>query len=72
MSKTKYSPVTKISAVERWLSGDAGQRTIAKSLRVSLACFQQWIQNYECMGAEAFMMAGHKQSFSVLRKKLAS
>jgi len=54
MSKSKYSPTVKIEAVQRWLSGEAGQVTIARSLGISIASLQQWIRNYESMGAEAF------------------
>ena len=54
MSKSKHSPASKIEAVQRWLSGKAGQVTIARSLNISIACLQQWIRNYESMGAEAF------------------
>jgi len=54
VSKIKHSPAVKIEAVQRWLSGEAGQTTIARSLSVSIACLQQWIRNYESMGVEAF------------------
>jgi len=61
MSKSKHSPTVKIEAVERWLSGEAGQTTIARSLSVSIACLQQWIRNYESMGAEAINPAFRKK-----------
>jgi len=54
MAKSKHSPTVRLEAVHRWLSGEAGQVRIARSLGISSTTLQQWIRNYESMGAEAF------------------
>ena len=55
MSKRKVSVEDKIYAVNLYLDGKESQRRIADMFDVSLASVQQWIRNYESMGANAFM-----------------
>lgn len=61
MSKEKVSVENKIYAVNMYLDGIASQRRIAAMFDVSLAAVQQWIRNYESMGADAFTLKGHKK-----------
>lgn len=51
MSKRKVSAEDKIYAVNLYLNGKESQRRIADMFDVSLASVQQWIRNYESMGA---------------------
>lgn len=51
MSKRKVSVEDKICAVNLYLDGKESQRRIADMFAVSLASVQQWIRNYESMGA---------------------
>jgi len=67
MSRTKHSAAEKINAVERWLSGEAGQVTIARALGISSTSLQQWIRNYESMGPEAFTMTKPKRYSAELK-----
>ena len=53
MSKRKVSVADKIYAVNLYLDGKESQRRIADMFDVSLASVQQWIRNYESMGANA-------------------
>jgi transposase-like protein len=61
MSRTQINPSEKIAAVQMYLDGKGSQKSIAVALNISKTCFQQWIRNYECMGTDAFSMAGHKK-----------
>ena len=56
MSKRKVSVEDKIYAVNLYLNGKESQRRIADMFDVSLASVQQWIRNYESMGANAFTL----------------
>ncbi|RGG07670.1 helix-turn-helix domain-containing protein, partial [Ruminococcus sp. AF27-12AA] len=56
MSKRKVSVEDKIYAVNLYLDGKESQRRIADMFDVSLASVQQWIRNYESMGANAFTL----------------
>ena len=58
MSKRKVSVEDKIYAVNLYLDGKESQRRIADMFDVSLASVQQWIRNYESMGANAFTLKG--------------
>ena len=69
MSKIRISPGEKISAVQRYLDGKGSQKIIAAALNISETSFQQWIRNYESMGPDAFLMAGHKKYSAVLKQK---
>lgn len=61
MSKRKISGNEKLTAVLRYLDGKTSQGQIACELNVSLASVQQWIFNYESMGADVFSMKGNKK-----------
>lgn len=61
MSKIKVSDQEKISAVLQYLDGKTSQGQIANELNVSKASVQQWICNYESMGANVFLMKGNKR-----------
>ena len=62
MSKRKVSVEDKTYAVNLYLDGKESQRRIADMFDVSLASVQQWIRNYESMGANAFTLSGNKSS----------
>lgn len=61
MSKRKISGNEKLTAVLRYLDGYTSQGQIASDLNVSLASVQQWIFNYESMGADVFLMKEYKK-----------
>ena len=61
MSKRKISVEDKIYAVHLYLDGKESQRRIASMFEVDLSSVQQWIRNYESMGAEAFTLKGYKK-----------
>ncbi len=61
MSKRKISVEDKIYAVHLYLDGKGSLRQIASLFDVSLSSFQQWIRNYESMGADAFTLKGSKK-----------
>ena len=54
MSKRKISVEDKLYAVNLYLDGKESQHGIAAMFDVSTASVQQWIRNYESMGADAF------------------
>ena len=68
MSKRKVSVEDKIYAVNLYLDGKESQRRIADMFDVSLASVQQWIRNYESMGANAFTLKGNKKYFKELNE----
>lgn len=51
---TKYSPQDKIQAVKKYLHGNDGGKTIAKSIMVHPSMLHQWIKQYEIFGDDAF------------------
>ncbi len=61
MSKRKISVEDKIYAVNLYLDGKESQHRIASMFDVSIASVQQWIRNYESMGADAFTLKGNKK-----------
>ena len=61
MSKRKITGNEKLTAVLRYLDGNISQGQIARDLHVCLASVQQWISNYESMGADVFLMKGRKR-----------
>ena len=63
MSKRKVSVEDKIYAVNLYLDGKESQRRIADMFDVSLASVQQWIRNYESMGANTFTLKGNEKIF---------
>lgn len=69
MSKRKVSVADKIYAVNLYLDGKESQRRIADMFDVSLASVQQWIRNYEFMGANAFTLKGNKKYSKELKQQ---
>ncbi|EOQ01592.1 hypothetical protein KOY_05084 [Bacillus cereus VDM021] len=51
---SKFSSKEKIRAVRRYLSGNEGGKTIAKSIGVHPSILHQWIKQYEFSGKNAF------------------
>ena len=69
MSKRKVSVEDKTYAVNLYLDGKESQRRIAHMFDVSLASVQQWIRNYEFMGANAFTLKGNKKYSEELKQQ---
>ena len=69
MSKRKVSVEDKIYAVNLYLDGKESQRRIADMFDVSLASVQQWIRNYESMGANTFTLKGNKKYSKELKQQ---
>ncbi len=69
MSKRKVSVENKIYAVNLYLDGKESQQRIAHMFDVSLASVQQWIRNYESMGANAFTLKGNKKYSKELKQQ---
>lgn len=69
MSKKKISVEDKIYAVNLYLDGKESQHRIASMFDVSLASVQQWIRNYESMGADAFTLKENKKYSKELKKQ---
>ena len=69
MSKRKVSVEDKTYAVNLYLDGKESQRRIADMFDVSLASVQQWIRNYESMGANAFTLKGNKKYSKELKQQ---
>ncbi len=61
MCKRKIAVEEKITAVNRYLDGKGSQKQIAVSYGISQASFQQWLRNYEAIGADAFTLKGYKK-----------
>lgn len=72
MSKRKISVEDKIYAVNLYLNGKESQYRIVAMFHVSLASVQQWIRNYESMGAEAFALNGYKKYSKELKQQAVS
>ncbi len=69
MSKKKISVEDKIYAVNLYLDGKESQHQIASMFDVSIASVQQWIRNYESMGADAFTLKGNKKYTKKLKQQ---
>ena len=69
MSKRKVSVENKIYAVNLYLDGKESQQRIAHMFDVSLASVQQWIRNYESMGANVFTLKGNKKYSKELKQQ---
>ena len=69
MFKRKVSVEDKIYAVNLYLDGKENQRRIADMFDVSLASVQQWIRNYESMGANAFTLKRNKKYSKELKQQ---
>ena len=68
--KVKYSSKEKINAVKEYLDGKDSMNSIAKRLDITLQAFKQWVNNYEAMGADAFMTC-HNKHYSKAEKEQA-
>lgn len=69
MCKRKISAEEKITAVNLYLEGKGSQKQIAVSYGISQASFQQWLRNYEAMGADAFTLKGNKNYPKELKRQ---
>ena len=69
MSKRKVSVEDKIYAVNLYLDGKESQHQIAAMFDVCIASVQQWIRNYESMGADAFTLKGNKKYSKELKQQ---
>ena len=69
MPKRKISVEDKIYAVNLYLEGKESQHRIASMFNVSVASVQQWIRNYESMGADAFTLKGNKKYSKELKQQ---
>lgn len=72
MSKRKVSVEDKIYAVNLYLDGKESQHQIASMFDVSTASVQQWIRNYESMGADTFTLKGNKRYSKELKQQAVS
>ncbi len=61
MPKRKISVEDKLYAVNLYLDEKESQHRIVSMFDVKLASVQQWIRNYESMGADAFTLKGNKK-----------
>ena len=61
MPKRKISAEDKIYAVKLYLDGKKSQCQIASMFGIALASVQQWIRNYESMGADSFSLKSNKK-----------
>lgn len=68
--KVKYSSKEKINAVKEYLDGKDSMNSIAKRLDITFQAFKQWVNNYEAMGADAFMTC-HNKHYSKAEKEQA-
>ena len=68
--KARYSAEEKISAVQEYLDGKDSINSIAKRLDITFQAFKQWVNNYEAMGADAFMTC-HNKHYSKAEKEQA-
>ena len=69
--KVKYSSKEKINAVKEYLDGKDSINSIAKRLDITFQAFKQWVNNYEAMGADAFMTCHNKHYSKTKRKEQA-
>jgi len=69
MSKRKISIEDKLYAVNLYLDVKESQHRIASMFDVSIASVQQWIRNYESMGADAFTLKGNKKYSKELKQQ---
>ena len=72
MSNSKVSVKDKLYAVNLYLDGKASQRRIAAMFDVGLSSVQQWIRNYESMGADVFTLKGNKKYSKELKQQAVS
>lgn len=72
MSKMKIAVEDKIYAVNLYLDGKESQQGIAAMFNVSKTCVQQWIRNYNSMGADAFTLKKYKKYSKELKLQAVS
>lgn len=72
MSKRKISVEDKLYAVNLYLDGKESQHQIASMFDVSIASVQQWIRNYESIGADAFTLKGNRKYSKELKLQAVS
>ena len=72
MSKMKVAVEDKIYAVNLYLDGKESQQGIAAMFNVSKTCVQQWIRNYNSMGADAFTLKKYKKYSKELKLQAVS
>ena len=72
MFKMKVSVKDKIYAVNLYLDGKESQQGIAAMFNVSKTCVQQWIRNYNSMGADAFTLKEYKKYSKELKLQAVS
>ncbi len=63
MPKRKISVEDKLYAVNLYLDGKESPYRIASMLDISVASVQQWIRNYESMGADVFTLKAKLQTW---------
>lgn len=52
--RSKHSAEEKIAIVEQYLSGDHAMKTFAKSKGIGRTALNDWVRNYQSMGASGF------------------
>lgn len=72
MYKRIISAEDKIYAVNLYLNGKESQHRIASMFDVSVASVQQWIRNYESLGANAFIVKKYKKYSKDLKQQARS
>ena len=61
----------KIEAVEKYLRGQWGQKSIAREYEIDESTFRQWIANYEAMGSSGLVITHTKRRCSAEYKAAA-
>ena len=56
--------------MKEYLDGKDSINSIAKRLDITFQAFKQWVNNYEAMGADAFMTC-HNKHYSKAEKEQA-
>lgn len=69
MSNSKVSAEEKIYAVKLYLEGKKSQRQIADIYGVKQSSFQQWLRNYESIGANAFIQKEYRKYSKELKEQ---
>lgn len=54
----------KLEAVEKYLSGQGSQRSIASEYGIERSTFRQWIGNYEAMGSSGLIITSINKRYS--------
>lgn len=69
MSNSKVSVKDKLYAVKLYLDGKKSQHQIADVYGVKLSSVQQWIRNYESLGANAFTQKEYRKYSKELKEQ---